>query len=349
MKKLLFLILALIALLANSYAQQLPEFAPLGAKWHVSEYHFTTPPFVASFDFEVEALDNIKGQPCKRMNWLASGWFDSSYVYQDGLQIYTYDAVESHDWVLWLDFETEVDSSWTWIRSDYHYIDWLIQPNQDTGRVDTLVVTVIAKGDTTINGIELPWMDVISTRSHRYPNENCGYGSIEEFRLNDSTIILDTTFTRIVWGLGPLQGGLYKYCGAIDVIGQYEDLGHQFRCYEDSTLGLVTLFEHPLVTDCETEYFPNGGVSVDPEKQPRLTLAPNPARSRLRIEAGPELEGRPVDISLFDFAGKSVKRVKIVNWSGSQTLDLSGLNSGLYLVQMSSEGRLLASEKLVKE
>lgn len=327
-------------------AQQLPEFAPPGANWHESVILFGSPLFVTSFAIEVVALDTLKGVPCKKLNWLASGWFDSSYVYQDGLQIYTYDPVESHDWVLWLDFETEVDSSWTWVRTDAHYRDPF---TNERGRVDTLEVTVIAKGDTTINGIRIPYMDVISSSTQRVNGESCSYGGSYELRVNDSTTITDTVSTRIIWALGPLRGSLYTYCGPIDVSGQYEVLGHNFRCYEDSTLGQITMFEHPRVVDCSTEYYPNGGVGTDPQTLTQLRLAPNPTSTSLRIETGPGLEGRPMDITLFDYAGKRVKNQRVDYWGESTTLNLSELKSGLYFVQLRSEGRLVASGKVVKQ
>jgi hypothetical protein len=347
MKKALLILMGL-TFIAHSHlnAQQLPEFAPLGAQWHESVVIFSTPLFVSSFEIEVVALDTLKGVPCKKLNWLSSGWFDSSYVYQDGLQIYTYDPVESHDWVLWLDFETAVDSSWTWIRTDAHYRDPFTNLR---GRVDTLEVTVIAKGDTTINGIRLPYMDVISDNTQRTSYEECSYGGRYELRVNDSTIIMDTTSTRIIWALGPLEGSLYTYCGPIDVSGQYEPLGHNFRCYEDTALGQVTMFEHPKVVNCSTEYYPNGGVGIDPQTFTQLQIAPNPSSSGIRIETGPGLEGRSVNIALFDYAGKRVKNQGIDFWTGSTTLNLSELQNGLYFVQMRSEGRLVASGKVVKE
>lgn len=332
-------LISIIILSSSMYAQQLPEFAPVGAVWHEAYPNIGWwPRFVESKETKVLEEVTIKGQVCKKLNWLPAGGADSSFIYQDGLKVYTYDPVLTHDWVLWLDFETELDSSWTWYRTDYDYRDW--QTNQQTGRQDTILVTVLKKGDTTINGFTLPYMDVISSNTDRSPYENCSYGYVD-------TVSQFTKTTRIIWALGPVSGRLYLYCRDIDVAGQYDSRG-SLRCYEDSTIGLVTNFEHPKVTDCDTEYYPDGGVAVDPEQAVDIAIKPNPVTDVFHLEYTAFDVSTSLEVLLVDLSGKSIKRWTFRSWTGSASFNIAEIDKGMYMLKVSHNEQLLKSEKITK-
>lgn len=69
-----------------------------------------------------------------------------------------------------------------------------------------------------------------------------------------------------------------------------------------------------------------------------LNIYPNPANNWLTIETSEDISS----VQIFDLSGRLV----LSNFSGKQVLELSGLDEGIYLIQVEAEGKL-ATEKLI--
>jgi hypothetical protein len=76
-----------------------------------------------------------------------------------------------------------------------------------------------------------------------------------------------------------------------------------------------------------------------------LHIYPNPSTGILNIELNATLE-KPLSISIRDALGRTVKQLSL---SASTKIDLSDVKEGIYFLQVWEDGRLVASEKLVRE
>lgn len=92
---------------------------------------------------------------------------------------------------------------------------------------------------------------------------------------------------------------------------------------------------------------PSSLVSLNP--QATLQLYPNPARSVLYISYS-GMENTTLNVQIFEVSGKNVYN-KIMNVNGTEKLDISPLQKGLYIVQVSGgdHGAFITSQKLVIE
>ena len=89
--------------------------------------------------------------------------------------------------------------------------------------------------------------------------------------------------------------------------------------------GCQKLYEYTVGTITST-------VDLDPSDL-RIKLYPNPASDIINIEF---IEERPQSIELIDIAGKQIKLIRTIQ-SGSQTIDMTDIESGLYLVRIAYE------------
>ncbi len=99
------------------------------------------------------------------------------------------------------------------------------------------------------------------------------------------------------------------------------------------------------------------GTLVDPpvsvaqaHSAPAMHLAPNPARSRTVIHMSATASG-PASISVVDISGKLVLQENALLNGGevAHSLDVAGLESGIYFVSITQNGTRIATGKLLKE
>jgi hypothetical protein len=282
-------------------SQQLPEFAPVGAKWHYGVFDFG--PQYFTYQYEVSRNDTILGQPCKYIDIL------DHYFYQDSLKIWSY-TPSLNDWSLWFDFSADVDSGWTW------YWDIPFQ-----GR-DTVDFTVFRKGDTLINGINLPYLEVIMD----------GRSWCTDFGRIDGQ---DTITFRITWSLGPAYNGVLPSCvtdpSVVDLV-----------CYEDSIIGQYYAPIYPGAP-CDTSFY----LSNTQPLQNNFSFSPNPATQRLRVSLQNPQPSQVFDISITDLQGRRLRFWDKPFQESKAELSVEGLAPGCYLVQLLEKGQLLASKKLL--
>lgn len=78
-----------------------------------------------------------------------------------------------------------------------------------------------------------------------------------------------------------------------------------------------------------------------------FNLYPNPARDRVYVEIDEDLEFNQLDIEVFDMNGRRV----ILNQTAVRqtSLNLAGLDKGVYMVRMTTRGELVSTSKLIIE
>ena len=108
-----------------------------------------------------------------------------------------------------------------------------------------------------------------------------------------------------------------------------------------------TIVIWPIHIDFDTDSTYKNVYFFGPQETPiidieHLRLFPNPATNFVQIENLP-LKEEPCEIRVIDLSGKVVAKFDQAN-----TLDLSPLSSGLYLIQIVDQGRVVAHSKLIK-
>ena len=87
------------------------------------------------------------------------------------------------------------------------------------------------------------------------------------------------------------------------------------------------------------------------EDSPRfIEVYPNPVANMLRLKLNDNADNTPIDINLISTLGQQVlhKKIKDTNLSTTQTLDVSGLQDGVYFVTI-TQGKSKNSFKIVKK
>ena len=93
----------------------------------------------------------------------------------------------------------------------------------------------------------------------------------------------------------------------------------------------------------------NSGNAV---KQEKIRTYPNPVQSNFMLEGELSNSNSEVSLSIFNLQGKEVKRIKSIFLNGKyvkELIDISNLNSGIYLFAMKNGKKLLHTGKIIKE
>ena len=77
-----------------------------------------------------------------------------------------------------------------------------------------------------------------------------------------------------------------------------------------------------------------------------ISVYPNPVNDHLYVKILDALPGDAV-IELYDSKGRLMQTHK-GNFSGTQRLDLSGFETGIYMVKISQDGKYLSFRKIIK-
>jgi hypothetical protein len=84
-------------------------------------------------------------------------------------------------------------------------------------------------------------------------------------------------------------------------------------------------------------------VSIKPDKKVNtLNVYPNPAKDMISVDLP---TNEPCEVNFYDVSGKLVFQN---NQATQKNIDISTLNKGFYLVQISSNGKILGSSKFLK-
>ena len=124
-----------------------------------------------------------------------------------------------------------------------------------------------------------------------------------------------------------------------------------------TNLALGTKYQYRVRTKCQlnplqysawssTKTFTTGGIRVY-SGPVQLTVNPNPAKDYISIDFA--FESKKAFLKIFDAQGKLAKYEKLVSVNGyyNQTIDISALNKGFYIVEVSSEDEVYKSKLIV--
>lgn len=102
--------------------------------------------------------------------------------------------------------------------------------------------------------------------------------------------------------------------------------------------------------DGEMQYSETRIIRLSKQKGPALTVLtyPNPVNNELRVTLPAEWQSKPVVFELFSLNGQVVKRSQTANSSQTETMNLSAIAPGVYVVKVSCEG-VLAQQKIIKQ
>ncbi|MDD4395141.1 MAG: T9SS type A sorting domain-containing protein, partial [Bacteroidales bacterium] len=88
---------------------------------------------------------------------------------------------------------------------------------------------------------------------------------------------------------------------------------------------------------------------IDLYNDPTITLSvyPNPTTSTLTVELSDNETSRPIEYLLFDIYGKEI--MKGMMNDGQNTINISNLSNGIYLLKVVSDRSLIGTGKIIKE
>lgn len=137
------------------------------------------------------------------------------------------------------------------------------------------------------------------------------------------------------------------------IFGAGESDSKKDYSYTDKNLtgrkGLVYYRLKSVDADSKIEYSSVRIIRLDEEKQGIiLATYPNPVVNELKVTIPANWQNKKVVYEMFSVNGQIAKRIETTNSSQTETLNVSNLNSGLYIVKVTCEGQI-AQQKIVKQ
>lgn len=127
-------------------------------------------------------------------------------------------------------------------------------------------------------------------------------------------------------------------------LGNVDSLIFSYQSSDTSRFGNVTYINKPLYF-CMDNFTTNESVSVNKQIQFAAKVYPNPVRDILHIELQPEYGAQ--QLSIYDAAGRQV--VFKAAAATLEVIDMGGLPSGTYLLQLTNAGGQTASQRISKQ
>jgi hypothetical protein len=189
------------------------------------------------------------------------------------------------EWKVLADFSTEVNDSFS--------VDY----NSVPGAEDSFFLKVLAKGDTIINGLVVPYIDC---------------GTYDHISVNGQYVAYGG---RIIQNIGA------EYL-IIPQPGLADPSSGPLRCYEDENLGV---YKAPFFKDsCDYIYVGEANLSADPNILFEATLLTN----KLKVFSNSELD----NYLIIDYSGKIILNKYSPESFSQLDIDLSAFPGGLYLI-----------------
>ncbi|MEI2740431.1 MAG: T9SS type A sorting domain-containing protein [Chitinophagaceae bacterium] len=89
-------------------------------------------------------------------------------------------------------------------------------------------------------------------------------------------------------------------------------------------------------------------ISKQSENNITILTYPNPVSNEIRITIPANWQNKKVVYEVFSLTGQMAKKIQSTNSSQTETLNVSNLNSGMYIVKVTCEGQT-AQQKIVKQ
>ncbi len=318
--------LLLILFLNLSVAKAQQFFAP-GATWHFGISTTLNSFFYKNGSIKLEYKSDtvINGVNCKKITESFKGdWsyfvrdtivlnYRMHFTYENNKVIYLFTG-SSFDTIV--DFNAAIGAKWLWNNSG---ISGYRHP-----------LTVVDTGHVFINS---QYLKTIKT-THTYENMS-----------NQPTItstfyerLLTITPTRYQW---PSVFPIYN--DDLSGHGWVADETTSFRCYEDNSFPMYNPYN---IKDCDFVTGINNKIKNNYEN----LIYPNPTNGILNVEFNPDSNrelNNQTQLSFFNIYGKEVKRIKLI--ANETQINISELSSGIYFVQLMQDGKIMGTEKIIKE
>ncbi|HNW67510.1 MAG TPA: M4 family metallopeptidase [Bacteroidales bacterium] len=148
------------------------------------------------------------------------------------------------------------------------------------------------------------------------------------------------TFTPATAGNDPFTTRAVNLC---DYIGAVHSITFESKCMSGDLYMYV--LDHVYIDNIailETDH-------IDLYNNPTITLSvyPNPATSTLSVELSDNETSRPIEYLLLDIYGKEIMKGMMNN--GQNTINISNLSNGIYLLKVVSDRSLIGTGKIIKE
>jgi hypothetical protein len=284
-------------------------FPASGASWHYNYAHFWIEGYVNISYVDDTIIDNkMVGKLQKKgyfYNHELLQQFNQDlgyeYMYSDSDRVYVYR--HNQFYVLW-DFSAAPGDS------------WLVPESFETGYDSTALVTVIATGDTIINGLTLRYFEL--EYNYNYEEQQWAYHGL------------------VVERIGPIQDYLLPHSTFIaDLIE-----GGPLRCYSDDNFGL---YETGIAEAC------NFLVGLGENKSAHgFSIAPNPASDEIRLHFDLSVSG-DVLVEVFGLDGRLLQSYSVANFkqgSHNLVLNTARLSPGVYILKLNTDYGV-SSERLI--
>ncbi|WP_317896748.1 T9SS type A sorting domain-containing protein [Aurantibacillus circumpalustris] len=316
MKKIVLLLL--ISLIASTTKSQV-VFSPPGAEWSYNIYwsgggnpawQYT---YLEKIIYKKDSIlnsDTLKVLTHNRFYLECDqGIAKTTLIKQKGDTIFMSNRGTRNQWEILYNFNTQAGQSWQTSVRTNLY-------STDSNAVYVYTITVDSTTTINQNGFNLKRL-FVRYAGGSFPNQASNYAATitERFGCN-----------RFLFNYYNFSRG---FCDA--------DWFQTNLCYKDSQFGTKQFTNRP----CD---FQNITGITENENENIFAVFPNPASNNLTIENKSSTQSLRLEIC--DLLGKSICKQ---NLEGTQTIDVSSLQNGIYFLQVYDKMELLFTKKIVKE
>lgn len=292
---------------------QLNEFAPVGARWWITEYNANEAP-PAYYIFEVEKDTSIASDIYKKMirTRIQVAYSPDTtvqtmfYFQEDSGKIVVWDAIENQP-EPYFDFTAEIGDT---IATTVYF------GPADTAQDKYLYSVVTGVSDTLISG------QTLKTISTEYLPYNY---SEDLFSIHFSNLLIEE-IGSIGYSLPWIISGLYD--------GEYPG---SLKCYEDTILGLVKF----IAEDCDyLETGINENVVND-----FVQIYPNPSSDKIFFKLN---SSENVVVEVYDITGMRINLDVLETAANLFEAGISDLPDGIYFLRIMKNNQTIAAQKFIK-
>ncbi len=240
-------------------------------------------------------------------------------------------------------------------------IDYILQPNDTVFTWDSAgqswmrysVITIPLTYDgVTENGFEVPYGDALSVMAHFIPGydyelgDTLYWGEVIGDEWGDGyPIRVNNQFSIRYSTIEGVDNAFADPVGFNNPIGVYKQ--HRYQMFTEGS-AFLNEYYYPMANSLPYIFFKisadeeNGGVidvNVTEANDIVSNIYPNPAKDNLIVSLK---NNETANISLFNILGQEVKT--IITNDNQNTIDISNLNRGLYIVKVKQKGQTFTSK-----
>ena len=153
------------------------------------------------------------------------------------------------------------------------------------------------------------------------------------------------------WDRKKYHGIHFTKAGTLPAKGNAEDISH-YGMNDVVTSNQSSLFYYRLRSvdiDWKNDLSQTRIIRLSKQKENSISILtyPNPVSNEVRITIPASWQNKKVVYELFDASGKMIKRIQTASSSQTETMNVSSLSPGFYIVRVSLDGQM-EKKKIVK-